>query len=147
MTFQDEPGTIRWRLHLKSPPEQVYRLLSTDQGRARFWAESAVETAGRIHFRFPNGLEHDAEILDRRHDSLFRLEYIGGTTTSFELSACDSGGTELVLTDRGVAADDHTEVTAGWVSVLLALKAAADFSVDLRNHDPARTWEHGYAEN
>jgi hypothetical protein len=31
--------------------------------------------------------------------------------------------------------------------VLLALKSAADFGVDLRNHDPARTWDQGYAEN
>lgn len=36
---------------------------------------------------------------------------------------------------------------AGWVSVLLALKAAVDFSVDLRNHDPGRTWDQGYADN
>jgi hypothetical protein len=33
------------------------------------------------------------------------------------------------------------------VSVLLALKAAADFGVDLRNHDPARTWWQGYCDN
>jgi predicted nucleic acid-binding Zn ribbon protein len=33
------------------------------------------------------------------------------------------------------------------VSVLMALKAAVDFSVDLRNHDPDRTWDHGYVEN
>jgi hypothetical protein len=32
-------------------------------------------------------------------------------------------------------------------TTLLALKAAADFGVDLRTHDPARTWEQGYAEN
>jgi hypothetical protein len=29
----------------------------------------------------------------------------------------------------------------------LVLKAAADFGADLRNHDPARTWEQGYVEN
>lgn len=33
------------------------------------------------------------------------------------------------------------------VSVLLALKAAADFGVDLRNHDRERTWRKGYAHN
>jgi hypothetical protein len=39
------------------------------------------------------------------------------------------------------------EVIAGWVSVQLALKAAVDFGVDLRTHDPARSWDQGYAEN
>jgi hypothetical protein len=47
----------------------------------------------------------------------------------------------------GVPEADRVDVTAGWVSVLLALKAAVDFGVDLRNHDPQRSWEHGYAEN
>jgi hypothetical protein len=41
----------------------------------------------------------------------------------------------------------HAEVNAGWVSVLLALKAAADHGVDLRNHDAARTWSQGYCDN
>jgi hypothetical protein len=35
---------------------------------------------------------------------------------------------------------------AGWVTVLLTLKAAADFGVDLRSHDPARTWGQGYVD-
>ena len=47
----------------------------------------------------------------------------------------------------GVPEADRMEVMAGWVSVLLALKAAADFGVDLRNHDARRTGEQGYAEN
>lgn len=31
--------------------------------------------------------------------------------------------------------------------VYVALKAAVDFGVDLRAHDPSRKWESGYAEN
>jgi hypothetical protein len=46
-----------------------------------------------------------------------------------------------------VPAEDRAEVVAGWVSGLLALKAAVDFGVDLRNHDPQRTWDAGFAEN
>jgi hypothetical protein len=30
--------------------------------------------------------------------------------------------------------------------VLLALKAAVDHGIDLRNHDPRRTWDRGYAD-
>jgi hypothetical protein len=32
-------------------------------------------------------------------------------------------------------------------SVLRALKAAADFDVDVRDHDPERTWAQGYADD
>ncbi|HEX5689403.1 MAG TPA: hypothetical protein VFX76_05345, partial [Roseiflexaceae bacterium] len=70
-----------------------------------------------------------------------------GSTTTFTLEEDGAGGTEVLLTDRDVPAADRAEVAAGWVSVLLALKAAADFGVDLRNHDSARTWDQGYAEN
>jgi hypothetical protein len=38
-------------------------------------------------------------------------------------------------------------ITAGWVFVLMALKASVNFVVDLRNHDSNRTWDEGYAEN
>ena len=38
-------------------------------------------------------------------------------------------------------------MTAGWVSVLMAMKAALDYGVDLRNHDIERTWMKGYADN
>jgi len=41
MSFQSDPLVIRWRLHLKSPPHIVYPIVATDEGRARFWAESA----------------------------------------------------------------------------------------------------------
>ncbi len=41
----------------------------------------------------------------------------------------------------------YDEELPGWISVLLALKAAADFSIDIRNHDARRTWDQGYCDN
>jgi hypothetical protein len=29
----------------------------------------------------------------------------------------------------------------------MALKAAADFAINLRNHDTGRTWEQGFVDN
>jgi hypothetical protein len=49
--------------------------------------------------------------------------------------------------DEGVAAEDLAEVSSGWVSVLMALKAAVDFGVDLRNHALNRTWDDGFVDN
>lgn len=65
----------------------------------------------------------------------------------WRLHLCSAPDTDLTLSDAGVPAADRAEVTAGWVSVLLALKAAVDFGVDLRNHDRQRTWGTGYADN
>lgn len=146
MTFQEDPKVIRWRLHLRAAPEEVFDLLTTDSGRARFWAETAVEREGRIHFTFPNGWEWQGEILEHNRPTLFALNYFD-SETRFVLEDDGAGGTILTLTDRGVLPEYRTQVIAGWVSVLMALKAAVDFGVDLRNHDPRRTWDQGFCDN
>jgi uncharacterized protein YndB with AHSA1/START domain len=147
MNVPNESDPIRWRLHLASSPSTVHHILATDEGRARFWAESAVEDAGAIHFVFPDGQRWTGRILSNEPPRLFRVRYFGGTVMTFLLEDDGAGGTDLTLTDEGVPEAHRAEVLAGWVSVLMALKAAADFSVDLRNHDPGRTWDQGYADN
>jgi uncharacterized protein YndB with AHSA1/START domain len=147
MSFQMDSNSITWRLHLRSAPAAVYELLATDAGRARFWAESAVERDGAIEFVFPAGQRWRGTILERRPPQHFAVVYYGGSTATFVLQDDCEGGTELTLTDAGVPEADRAEVIAGWASVLMALKAAADFGVDLRNHDVQRTWEQGYVEN
>ncbi|MDX1520429.1 MAG: SRPBCC domain-containing protein [Anaerolineae bacterium] len=147
MTFQPDPQIIQWRMHFTSPPEKVYQMLTTDEGRAKFWAESAIETEDGIQFIFPGDYRWLAKILAADPPHRFSLEYYGGSKTSFLLAEDGSGGTDLTLTDEGVPPADRWEVTAGWVSVLMALKAAVDFSVDLRNHDPDRTWQQEFANN
>lgn len=147
MAFQPNPQAIEWQLHLRSAPAEVYAMLATDEGRAQFWAESAKEYEGAIDFVFPGGLTWRGEILAHTPPSHFAVRYYGGSETHFWLAEDGTGGTELRLTDIGVPSADRTEVIAGWVSVLMALKAAVDYDVDLRNHDPKRSWENGYVEN
>lgn len=138
--------TIVWRIHLRSSPEVVYDLLASAEGRRRFWAASAEETAGTIAFRFTNGQTVACRILERRPPTRFALTYFGDSTVAFDLAADDRGGTDLRLTETGVPPDEALDNLPGWVSVLLGLKAAADFGIDLRNHDPARQWEQGYVD-
>ena len=146
MSFQPEPGRIRWRVHFQSPPEEVYRALSTDEGRASFWAESAVEREGVIEFEILGYPPFQGRILQRDPPRAFVIEYSGSRVT-FHLKGDGDGGTDLELLAEDVDASLRWEMTAGWVSVLLAMKAAVDFGVDLRNHDESRTWQTGYADN
>jgi uncharacterized protein YndB with AHSA1/START domain len=139
--------TIRWRLHLASPPGAVYDLLATADGRARFWAESATEADDHIEWVWPGGLSARTRIIHASPPQRFSVEYFGGSVVTFGLGDDGSGGTDLTLTDAGVRDVDWAETHAGWVSVLMALKALADHGVDLRNHDPTRTWESGYVDN
>jgi uncharacterized protein YndB with AHSA1/START domain len=147
VSFQDNPNAIRWRLHLISPVERVYQALSTDAGRASFWAESAVERDNVIHFIFPNKVTWNGKIIQADPPHTYALHYYGNSITTFVLEETSDGGTDLLLTDTGITSEDRTEVISGWVSVLMNLKAAVDFGVDLRVHDADRNWDSGYVEN
>ncbi len=145
--FQADPDTIRWRMHLRSRPNEVYDALATSEGRSGFWAESAVERDGVIHFVVPGGHESAGRIIERVVNKRFATEYFGWTVV-FDLQSDSAGtGTDLQMTCRNMSERDRTEIITGWVSVLMAMKAAVDFNVDLRNHDPDRTWWAGYADN
>lgn len=122
-------------------------MLATPEGRRRFWAESAEESGDTIDFKFPDGTALAARILERVPPIRFALHYIGGAKVLFECTSDGSTGTELRLTETSTPPAERIENIAGWVSVLLCLKAAVDHGVDLRNHDPQRTWAHGYVEN
>jgi uncharacterized protein YndB with AHSA1/START domain len=136
-------GPTEWRIHLNSPSERVYDTLASAAGRASFWAESAREHDGAIDFLFPDGSQVRSRILAAERPHRFALTYFGDSEVTFALTADGSGGCDLHLSDTA----GDVETMAGWVSVLLALKGAVDFGVDVRNHDETRTWNHGYADN
>lgn len=132
-------------MHIAAPPEQVYEALDSDSGRASFWAESALESDGRIEFRFINGYACSGQVLERDPPRLFAVDYMGGPAR-FEIEPDGKGGTDLLLTHDGIEPGEWAEVHAGWLNVLFPLKAWLTHNVDLRNHDPSRTWDQGYAD-
>ena len=146
MSFQNETGIIRWKMHFTSPITKVFSALATNEGRTRYWAESAPEVGGEITFHILGYEPFSGRILKKKAPSLFTLEYCG---TIVEFSLCDDGkgGTDLSLVATQVDEAIRMEMIAGWVSVLMAMKAAVDHGVDLRNHDKKRTWGNGYADN
>lgn len=73
------------------------------------------------------------------------VQYLG-TPARFELTPDGSGGTDLLLIREAVAPEEWIETHAGWLNVPFPLKAWAAHGVDLRNHDPGRTWDHGCAD-
>ncbi len=145
LTMQSNPDSIIWRLHLRSSPQRVYDMLATNAGRACFWAESAEERDGAIHFRFINGVTTVGEILERNPPRRFALEYFGSRVV-FDLADDSAGGTDLTMTNTGYAPKDRDEILPGWLNVLLPLKAAADFGIDLRSHDPQRSWNQRFVD-
>ncbi|HZH04967.1 MAG TPA: SRPBCC domain-containing protein [Myxococcaceae bacterium] len=133
-------------MHFSSPPKKVFAALSTDEGRATFWAESAPETDGVITFHILNYESFSGRVLARVEPSRFALEYFG-TEVEFLLRDDGRGGTDLSLGASGVDEAIRMEMVAGWISVLMAMKAAVDHGIDLRNHDASPAWAQGYADN
>jgi hypothetical protein len=111
-----------------------------------YWAESAEEYDGEIHYVFLNGIEDRGRILARIPDMRFCVEYFGSVVT-FELEGTDDNGCDMTLCCERLGADERVELVAGWVSWLMTMKAAVDHRVDLRNHDRDRTWAHRFADN
>jgi len=153
MTIPSTHDTIIWRLHVRSSPEKVFALLDSDAGRASFWAESAIERDGVIHFEFINGMRDEARILERNPPRRFAIKYFGARGV-FALDPAPppggggggGGGTDLTMTNTGFDPADRDDLLPGWLNVLFPLKAAADFGIDLRSHDPTRTWEKGFVD-
>ena len=145
MAIPSTDDTVIWRVHLRSSPEQVYRLLTTDDGRASFWSKSAVERDGVIEFEAKNGNRWSCRIVEQNPSSRFAMEY--GGLTIFDLAADGRGGTDLTLTNTGFDPAERDDALPGWLNILLPLKARADFGVDLRNDDPDRDWGRGYVDH
>ncbi|MGF1635708.1 MAG: SRPBCC domain-containing protein [Cyclobacteriaceae bacterium] len=136
---------VSWKIHTKTNPEGIFKLLTTDEGRCKYWAETSVEIDGEIDFSFYGGLKTSCRVLDTTPFSRFAIKYFNTLVTIF-LEESPEGGTELTLICEDIPEENYSEMYADWVSVLLALKAYADFKVDIRNHHPNKTWKQGYCD-
>ena len=146
MSFQEIENTIEWKVHFASPIIKVYEFLTTDKGRNKYWAEETKEENGFVEFTILNYPKYKAKIIEKIPQKLFRIEYFG-TDVTFQLTKTDNNGTDLHLTALTPNKKVKNEMTAGWVSVLMAMKGAVDFGIDLRNHNSERVWENGYLDN
>jgi hypothetical protein len=52
----------------------------------------------------------------------------------------------LAMTESGIPDENYRFHVPGWVSLLLNLKAVADHGIDLRNDDPAASWDAGFVD-
>ena len=137
---------IKWKLHLKSPIVKVFDILSTDNGRKKFWAESAIEKDGYIQFKFSNGDSYKSKALNSQSPNLYEIDYFS-TNVLFRLKETKTNGTDLMLLNTNIPSSEYSDTKAGWVSVLLALKCAVDFGIDIRNHNVSKTWNQLYVDN
>lgn len=138
---------IVWRIHLRSSPEGALAAWTTDDGREKFWAERSRGNGSGFALDFINGQSLDVEVVEVLAPHRFVFRYFGGSTVTVKFEPDGQGGCKLELREEGVSEAEHIDNYAGWVSVLLNLKAALDFGVDLRGHDPTRSWDQRFVDN
>ncbi len=139
--------SVNWKIHLSSSPKKIFEFLDSNEGRAKFWAEKSIEEDNKIFFEFPNGYKWVSDIIERIPNKKFKIKYIDNSITTFDIIEDGKGGAIVELTDENVKNEWKNDVLPGWVSVLMNLKAAVDFGVDLRNHDKTKTWDERFCDN
>ena len=132
---------VCWRIRLRSAPDLVFELLATDAGRVRFWVRESSSRGPETRLVFTDGTSLRCEVLEFDAPRRFALTYFEGSRVDFELEP-NGEGTDLTVREAGAPADN----VPGWVSVLMNLKAVADFGVDLRHGDPRSGWGEGYVD-
>lgn len=144
--MNSEYQKITWKIHCASPTEKIFHLLNSNEGRKSFWAESAEEINGYIHFSFSTGQTYIGKVVRRVPNTEYSIDYFD-TLVTFQLSNSKDKGTDLTMINENVPANEYEETKAGWVSVLLALKAFSDFGIDIRNHSKEKNWDTGFVDN
>ena len=136
---------IVWRLRLASPPERVFAAWLSPTDHEHFWCErSEVLPDGSFRQHFIDGTVACCAVEGTNSPVHVRFRYF---TTRVDVHLERRGdGTDLTLRVCDVAPDEWNDVHAGWLNVLLPFKAWVDFGVDLRNHDPGRTWGQRYVD-
>ena len=130
---------------MASPPERVFAAWLNPHDHEQFWCErSETLPDGGFRQQFIDGTIASCAVEETNAPVHIRFRYF---RTRVDIDFERHGdGTDLTLTVLDVAGHEWNDVHAGWLNVLLPFKAWVDFGVDLRNHDPRRTWAHRYVD-
>ena len=144
-THVDSTIQIVWRLRLAAAPERVFAAWLSPADHERFWCErSEALPDGSFRQHFIDGTVAQCAVEDATAAVHIRFRYF---ESHVDIHLQQRGhGTDLTLVAVGVAPREWNDVHAGWLNVLLPFKAWVDFGIDLRNHDPERTWAQRYVD-
>ncbi|MBX7218957.1 MAG: hypothetical protein K1Y36_03355 [Blastocatellia bacterium] len=145
MALDSRPACVRWQIHLSSPPQEIFRLLATNQGNLCSCTTISSEGICFLEFHLPLSQPWQVRLIETTPPSRISLEYSEGSLATFDLNDDGTGGTDLTLTDFAIPAEERLDVIAKWVSVLLALqtetqqgfKVNGPVSVNGQTHKPA----------
>jgi len=133
-----------WKINLSSSPQKVFSFWTTDEGREEFWAEKSIKDDNFFNIMFFDGSTTEVLVISEKMPKI-ELIFLR-TILTITLNDDGNGGTDLLLNNKNIPAEDYESLSNKWISTLLNLKAVCDFGVDLRNKDNTKNYDNGYID-
>lgn len=142
---------FRLKIEIAAKPEKVFRAWTDDRIVPRWFcvkAEIKPKKKGRLYFEWLGGDKLETRVIDIKKNRLFFFPFGPKgekvKLTIKPLKKCS--GLELYQYDTtpedGLAV--HNGCETGWTFFLANLKAYLEQGIDLRSHDPKKSYLQGY---
>jgi uncharacterized protein YndB with AHSA1/START domain len=144
------------RIEIKAPPSKVFKSWTDAAEIVRWFTVKAViepRKGGRLYFEWLAGDKLDTRIVRIRKPSLLVFPF-GGGKEEVSVKIRKSGRVSLVeLHQYGMKTTPTQKVSmhlgcqVGWTFFLANLKAWLEHGIDLRSHNPKKSYKQGYIDS
>ena len=144
---------FRQRIEIKAPPAKVFRAWTDDKTITKWFTVKAniePKKSGRLYFEWLAGDKMETKILAIKKNSLLRFPF-GKNNEQVEVKFKKvKGGTlcELHQFNMGTSEKEKwgmfTGCKEGWAFFLTNLKSFLEHEIDLRSHNPKKSYKDDY---
>lgn len=144
------------KIEIASPPSRVFQAWTDETVIVKWFVEKAhiePRKGGRIYLEWLGGVSGDERILAIRDQTYLRFPF-GGKQVQVEVkikkdkrgSICTLRQFQMETTPKA-RVEWHMGCKTGWVFFLTNLKALLEHGIDLRSHDPKRSYKQHFANS
>ena len=144
---------FRMKIEIKAPPSKVYRAW-TDSNLITKWftvkAHVIPKKGGRLFFQWLGGDKLEDKVIAARKNSLFHFPFGSkGEQVKIKIKKI-KGGSLVELHQYNMKTDPRSKVymhmgcMSGWTFFLTNLKSYLENNIDLRSHNPRKSYKQGF---
>ena len=144
------------KIEIKAAPSRVFKAWTDEKIITKWFVEEAViepKKHGRLYLKWLTGDKSDDEIIAIRKNSLFHFPFgPKGEEVKVKIRKITGGSVcELHQFNMKTGPKDkiywHMGCRAGWTFFLTNLKAYLENGIDLRSHNPRRSYKQGFVNS